>query len=269
MKKKKATRRHKGSFLLGFIVMAFAVFGIVEAVRLSVDKFSDVSAGSSKNAEYEEFLEPFVVIDPSPFDDVSSADTVDLLDAAVSALIFNSDKINTYEVFEGEVTGLLVPEADVESFFVHLFGNETSLSHTAVTDSFYGVVYNSEKKAYIIPITSVDPLYTPKIYDVQKTGSSITLTVGYIIGSEWAQIENGKYTAPSPAKYMNITLREDSGGYHIGSLSNTSSPDVAEPQKTVPVSTTAPVIFTTEESTEGQSEGETAESTSSESTTSD
>lgn len=269
MKKKKATRRHKGSFLLGFIVTALAVFGIVEAVRLSVDKFSDVSAGNTKNAEYEEFLEPFVVIDPSPFDDVSSADTVDLLDAAVSALIFNSDKINTYEVFEGEVTGLLVPQADVESFFVHLFGNETALSHTAVTDSFYGVVYNSEKKAYIIPITSVDPLYTPKIYDVQKTGSSITLTVGYIIGSEWAQIENGKYTAPSPAKYMNITLREDSEGYHIGSLSNTSSPDVAEPEKTVPVSTTAPVIFTTEKSDEGQSESETAESTSSESTTAD
>ena len=164
---------------------------------------------------------------------------------------------------------MLVPQADVESFFVRLFGNETVLSHTAVTDSFYGIVYNSEKKAYIIPITSVDPLYTPKIFDSEKTGSSITLRVGYIIGSQWAQIENGEYTAPSPAKYMNITLREDGDGYHIGSLSNASSLDIANPDKTVSVSTTSSVIFTTESdvsessshSAEGESESETSEST--------
>ncbi len=271
MSKKKTKKRHIGSFILGFAVIAFSVFGAIEAVRFVVDKTSAVTSSASKNAEYEEFLEPFVLIDPSPFDDVSTADPVDLLDAAVSALIFHSDKINTYEVFEGEITGLLVPQADVESFFVHLFGNETVLSHTAVTDSFYGTVYNSEKKAYIIPITGIDPLYTPKVYDVKKTGSSITLKIGYIIGSEWAQIENGEYTAPSPAKYMNITLREDSNGYHIGSLSNASSLDIADPEKTTPTSTTAPVIFTTEsdvsesssETAEGQSESETSESTSS------
>ena len=269
MSKNKTKRKHLGSFIIGFIVIVFSVFGVVEAVRHTVDKISSVSNGSFKNGEYEDFLKPFVIIDPSPFDDVSSADPVDLLDAAVSAFILESDKINTYEVFEGDVTGLLVPEEDIESFFVHLFGNETVLSHTAVTDSFFGVVYNAEKKAYIIPITSIDPLYTPKIYDVKKTGSSITLTVGYIIGSEWAQLENGRYTAPSPAKYMNITLREDSDGYHIGTLSNTASLDVADNRQTQAVSTTAPVIFTTESATEtstdvteGESQSETSESTS-------
>ena len=267
MSKKKTKKKHIGSFLLGLIVTAFAIFGFVKAVMLVADKDMTVSNLSSKNAEYEEFLEPFVLIDPSPFDDVSTADTVDLIDAAVSALILDSEKINTYEVFEGEVTGLLVPQKDIEQYFAKLFGNETVLSHTAVTDSFYGVVYNSEKKSYVIPITSVDPLYTPKVYEAEKTGSSITLTVGYIIGSEWAQIENGQYTAPSPAKYMNITLREDSDGYHIGSLSNTAMAEVAEPEKTVPVSTTAPVIVTTErvtdesssETSEGHSESETSE----------
>lgn len=232
-KQKIHKKRHTGAFFLGLVLLLFAGFGIYEAAHIAVDKITAVREGSVRNAEYEEFLKPFVVVDPAPFDDVSGAEQTDLLDAAVSALIYDSDKMNTYEVFEGEVTGLLVPQADVEAYFVRLFGTEVQMHHQSVSDSFYNVIYNSERKAYIIPITSVDPLYTPKIYgDVDKTGSSITLTVGYIIGSEWAQIERGNYTAPEPAKYMKITLREDADGYHIGSLRSSEAVDTAEPART-------------------------------------
>ena len=149
--------------------------------------------------------------------------------------------MNTYEVFEGEVTGLLVPQADVQAYFVRLFGTEAQMQHQNVSDSFYNVIYNSERQAYIIPITSVDPLYTPKIYGMEKTGSSVTLTVGYIIGTEWAQIERGNYTAPEPAKYMKITLREDADGYHIGSLRSSEAADSAEPARTTAPSVPEPV----------------------------
>ena len=225
--------RRTGAFLLGLVLLLFAAFGIYEAAQIAAEKITAARDGSVRNAEYEEFLKPFVVVDPAPFDDVSGAEQTDLLDAAVSALIYDSDKMNTYEVFEGEVTGLLVPQTDVEAYFVRLFGTEVQMLHQNVSDSFYNVIYNSERKAYIIPITSVDPLYTPKIYgDVEKTGSSVTLTVGYIIGSEWAQIERGNYTAPEPAKYMKITLREDADGYHIGSLRSSEAVDTVEPART-------------------------------------
>lgn len=246
-KKKTKKRNHAGSFLLGFILLAFAVFGIYEAVSLTVDKVSQAREGSSKFTEYEQFLEPFVVIDPAPFDDISGADPTDLLDASISAMIYDGDKMNTYDVFEGEVTGLLVPQGDVEAYFVRLFGTEIHMTHQSVADSFYNVIYNSEKKAYIIPITSVDPTYTPKVYDMERTGSSVTLTVGYIIGSEWAQLERGNYTAPDPAKYMKITLREDNDGYHIGSLRSSETAETVDPAKTTAPSTTAaaPVVTTT------------------------
>ena len=235
--KKRKTRR-TGSFILGLILLLFAAFGIYEAAHIAADKITSLRDGSARSAEYEAFLKPFVVIDPAPFDDISGADPTDLLDASISALIYNSDKINTYDVFEGEITGLLVPQADVEAYFVQLFGNEIAMVHQSVSDSFYNVIYNSERKAYIIPITSVDPLYTPKVYDAEKTGSSVTLTVGYIIGSEWAQLERGNYTAPDPAKYMKITLREDGNSYHIGSLRNSEAVETADPVKTTAPSTT-------------------------------
>ena len=245
-KKKKTHSTHKGrrtgAFFLGLVLLLFAAFGIYEAAHIAADKITAAREGSARYAEYESFLKPFVVVDPAPFDDVSGAEPTDLLDAAVSALIYDSDKMNTYEVFEGEVTGLLVPQADVEAYFVRLFGTETKMQHQSVSDSFYNVIYNSERKAYIIPITSVDPLYTPKIYDTEKTGSSVTLTVGYIIGSEWAQIERGNYTAPEPAKYMKITLREDTDGYHIGSLRSSEAVDTADSAaRTTAPSTAAPV----------------------------
>ena len=244
-KKQKTRKTHKGrrtgAFFLGLVLLLFAAFGIYEAAHIAAEKITAARTGSSRNAEYEEFLKPFVVVDPAPFDDVSGAEPTDLLDAAVSALIYDSDKMNTYEVFEGEVTGLLVPQADVEAYFVRLFGTEVQMQHQSVSDSFYNVIYNSERQAYIIPITSVDPLYTPKIYDMEKTGSSVTLTVGYIIGSEWAQIERGNYTVPEPAKYMKITLREDTDGYHIGSLRSSEAVDTAEPARTTAPSVPEPV----------------------------
>lgn len=268
-KKTKKKRSHAGSFFLGFVLLCFAAFGIYKAASFAADKISEVRNGGSKFSEYESFLEPFVVVDPAPFDDISGAEQTDLLDAAVSALIYKSEKMNTYDVFEGEVTGLLVPQADVEAYFVQLFGKEVKLTHQSVTDSFYNVIYNSEKKAYIIPITSVDPTYTPKVYDMEKTGSSITLTVGYIGGTEWAQLENGNYTAPEPAKVMKITLREDADGYHIGSLRSSESAETVDPAKTTAPSTTQattlPVVTSTtipaEESSETGTETSAGETT--------
>lgn len=268
----KKNRSHKkrrvGSFFLGFVLLLFAGFGIYEAGRLAADKITALREGSTKSSEYEEFLKPFVVVDPAPFDDISGAQPTDLLDAAISALIYESDKMNTYEVFEGEVTGLVVPQADVEAYFKRLFGTEVAMQHQNVSDSFYNVLYNSERQSYIIPITSVDPLYTPKVFNTKKTGSSITLTVGYIIGSEWAQIKRGNYTAPEPAKYMKITLREDADGYHIGSLQSSEAVDTAggvraptAPQTTAPRETAPLISETTETQTQTVSESATGETT--------
>ena len=271
MAKKQKTHksRRAGSFILGLVLILFALFGIYQAAHLAVDKVTALREGSTRRAEYESFLKPFVVVDPAPFDDISGAQQTDLLDAAISALIYESDKMNTYEVFEGEVTGLLVPQSDVEMYFKQLFGTEVQMQHQSVSDSFYNVIYNSERKSYIIPITSVDPLYTPKVYDMEKTGSSVTLTVGYIIGSEWAQIERGNYTAPEPAKYMKITLREDADGYHIGSLRSSEAVDTAEPVRTtaaLPAETQATVPVTAG-TTEPVSESQTdTESTTGETT---
>lgn len=237
-KKKAAKKTHIGSFFFGFVLLCFAAFGIYKAGSFAAAKVNELRNGGAKFSEYETFLEPFVVVDPAPFDDISGAEQIDLLDAAVSALIYESDKMNTYDVFEGEVTGLLVPQQDVEAYFKRLFGTEVTLTHQSVADSFYNVIYNSEKRAYIIPITSVDPIYTPKVYDMERTGSSVTLTVGFIGGSEWAQLENGSYTAPDPVKYMKITLREDADGYHIGSLRSSDSAETADPAKTTAPSTT-------------------------------
>ena len=259
--------RRTGAFLLGLVLLLFAAFGIYEAAHIAAEKITAARDGSSRFAEYETFLKPFVVVDPAPFDDVSGAEPTDLLDAAISALIYDSDKMNTYEVFEGEVTGLLVPQADVQAYFVRLFGTEVQMQHQSVSDSFYNVIYNSERKSYIIPITSVDPLYTPKIYDIEKTGSSVTLTVGYIIGSEWAQIERGNYTAPEPAKYMKITLREDADGYHIGSLRNSEAADTAEPARTTTAPSPAEPVTEPTAATTAQTEPQSAaESTSGETT---
>ena len=71
------------------------------------------------------------------------------------------------------------------------------------------------------------PTYTPKVVDVDKSGNTIVLTVGYLGGDQWAQDAEGNMVAPEPDKYMKVTLRERDGAYYISALQSTLPPETA------------------------------------------
>jgi asparagine N-glycosylation enzyme membrane subunit Stt3 len=151
--------------------------------------------------------------------------------------------------------------------------------------SEYEITYDAALKSYILSITGVESAYTPKVYDIEKQGSSKILSVGYIGSLAWAQIEDGQYTAPEPDKYMKITLRERSGGMMyvssiqavdgqevIGTTEPTREPETEEETTTAVEETTVAVtevpvtdengeIVTTEPVTDENGEVVTAEST--------
>lgn len=63
--------------------------------------------------------------------------------------------------------------------------------------------------------------------DVDKSGNTIVLTVGYLGGDQWAQDAEGNMVAPEPDKYMKVTLRERDGAYYISALQSTLPPETA------------------------------------------
>lgn len=232
-------RRNKAALPVGIIVIIFAVIGlaaVIAGIIFGVGKLTDQSA---KKSEYESFITPVIMFDPDPFDDVTKGNQEQLINAAIWALLKSDLDTSVYATDDGNLS---IPQKDVEKYFSKLFGPEAKPEHTSVTGLGYEFSYDSAKQVYIVPITGVEPIYTPRVFEISKKGNTVELLVGYLGSSQWAQAENGDMVEPEPDKYVTVVLRESSDGYYVSAIRSTNAPET----ESAP-STTAPVEDTTDE----------------------
>lgn len=240
-KKKLFSGKNKWAFPVGAVIMVLALVGVIAIASFAIRGITDLTDNSEKFTEYEQFLAPVVMNDPDPFDDVSKAQMTQLLDATVWSLMRSGIDPDEYEYAEGDTSGLIVPQTDIEKQFKKLFGEDVKPVHATVEGGTYTFTYDETKQAYIIPLTGVMPTFIPRVIDQDKKGDSIILTVGYISGNAWDQDERGNYIEPAPNKYMKITLRLNSDdSYFISAIQNTEAPETAVATTAKPVTTTAP-----------------------------
>ena len=206
MKKKK---RSKPNLIVGLGVLLLALAGAVSLIITAGNKISD--SIQLKNAEkysaYEEFIAPVIMNDPDTFDDVTVADPSQLISITIWSLLDSNAEPDKYEYTD---EGMLLPQKDVEEKFISLFGNEVKVNHSNVDGGGIDFKYSEKKKAYLIPITGITPIYTPKVISAKENSSSVELTVGYLSSTDWQQDSDGNMIAPEPGKYMKITLGKNS-----------------------------------------------------------
>lgn len=253
---KRKKRNKKVSFVTGIIALILALIGAFSVVKFSVNSIKDLTNQTEKKREYESLLTPVVMFDPDPFDDLTQADVSQLLNSAVWALLMSENGADKYPYSEGEKVGIIVPQTDIENYFVSLFGTEIDIAslHSSIDMSEYDITYDAALKSYILPITGVESAYTPKVYEIEKKGSSVILSVGYIGNKAWVQIADGEYATPEPDKYMKITLRERGDGMYISSIQSVDGQEVVgstsaqttRPPETEILSTTAITVPATE-----------------------
>lgn len=254
MAKKKKNKN--AAFVVGVIALILAVIGAFSVIHFTINSVKDLTDKTQEKKEYESMLTPVVMFDPDPFDDLTQADVSQLLNSAVWALLMSEDGADKYPYSEGEKVGIIVPQADIEKYFVSLFGTEIDLAsmHSGIDMSEYDITYDAALKSYILPITGVESAYTPKVYEIKKQGSSVILSVGYIGSKAWVQVADGEYAAPEPDKYMKITLRERGDGMYISSIQSVDGQEVVgstsaqttRPPETEILSTTAVTVPATE-----------------------
>ncbi len=228
MAKKNNGGKNKLAFPVGIIASILAVIGLITVIGFATDTIRSLTDKTAQKAEYEKMLTPVVMFDPDPFDDLTQADISQLLNSAVWALLMSDEGADKYPYSQGETFGILVPQEDIEKYFVSLFGTEIDLAslHSSIDMSEYEITYDAALKSYILPVTGVESAYTPKVYDIEKQGSSVILSVGYISNLAWVQLEGGEYKTPEPDKYMKITLRERSGGMYVSSIQSVDGQEI-------------------------------------------
>ena len=223
--KKNKKRAHPWAFPLGLAIALLAIIGLITVIVAGVGGIEKAVRKSQNIDDYNTMLTPVVMNDPDTFDDISKANMNELMDISIWSILKSNLSPDTYEYSDN---GMIIPEADVTAQFKKLFGTEIEPVQATVTGYGYEFVYDAAKKSYIIPITGIEPTYTPDVVDVAKKSNMIVLTVGCLSSEKWAQDSDGKMVAPEPDKYIKVTLRENSdGGYYISALQATSKPETA------------------------------------------
>ena len=211
-------KRSPLSFIVGIVVIALVLVGagsIVSEISGKINS-SVKEKNAQKYSELEEFIAPIIMYDPDTFDDISMANTEQLISIAIWSVLDSNPEPDKYEYTDG---GMLMPQSEVEEKFNSLFGSQVKWNHCTVDGGGIYFSYSKTKKAYVIPITGVTPIYTPEITEISERPNTLTLTVGYLASSEWVQDSDGNIVPPEPSKYMKITLGKNSdGGYYIRAI---------------------------------------------------
>ncbi len=212
----------KLSFLLGLVVLIFAVIGIVLTVWNSVRYVKSTTDTGSEFAQYNEYLAPIAAVDPDPFDDISAAKQEQLLGAAIWSILSLESTPDTYSYSGGYMR---IPAKDIENVYSSIFGPESTSSLNHMTVQGYNSVfeYDAAGGFYKIPITTISPIYIPQVTDVTKSGTALVLTVNMISAESWDRDSEGNFVTPSPDKVLKITMRELKGSYYIGAIQTVSS----------------------------------------------
>ncbi len=250
---KNKKKKSRLAFPLGLLIVILAVFGAVNAAGMIKKAISSAADNSAERAGYAEFLEPVVMFDPEPFDDISTADIGELVNISVWSLVMNADSSEKYSYSAGTEVGVLIPEEEVTAEFNRLFGSEVALAETlpSLDMSGYDITYDSAQKGFIIPITANETAYVPNVTALETRGDSIILTVELIAGKAWAEVNDNGFAAPQADKVLTVTLRSDGNDYYVAALQvvgGSAVADISSPPPTLPSTTAPPVTETAEKS---------------------
>ena len=75
------------------------------------------------------------------------------------------------------------------------------------------------------------------VVDKSTSSDTVVLTVACLAGDAWEQGENGDMIAPTPDKYIKITLREKDENLYISAIQSTTTPEVATTEQTTETTT--------------------------------
>ncbi len=223
----KEESRKRFAFFFGLIAVVFSLIGFIGCITAGVN-FIRAQGEEKKSRDfdfYNQFLVAVAAVDPAPFDDITGASSEELVEIAVWSIIGSDLDPDKYDYSTGE---LALPVAEVEAAYTEYFGTDKPISHTSVTGYGYEFSYNAEKSCYYIPLTALEPFYTPRVTDIETRGDSVILTVGLINSNVWKQDSvTGEISRPEPDKFIKVTMRTAAGASFIGAIRDTNLPETA------------------------------------------
>lgn len=208
-------KKKRWPFVIGIVVLALAVTGVVSIATAVIERFTDKGNETEDYSAYADFLTWVVGVDPASFSDITKADKTELLNIAICTLLTDGVKTGEYDVSEN---GLIIPGADVEAYYLNMYGTDVEIVHGSVIGYGYEFIYDEKSNSYTAPLTGVTPPFAVRIESVEKTGGLVVIRVGYVSTNNVEVAPDGTLSATQPDKYADVTLKETDKGFNLISL---------------------------------------------------
>lgn len=215
--RKRARITSLGAFILILAGIAIGV-AVYFSGRTAVQYVKNFIGPSETADFFESYIEPVVIQDPKPFEDISESDPQWRLKTAIWAALGLEENSARFGLTDDNRE--ILPVDDIKKAYSSLFGENIKPVFKTFSDGKAKYEYSSKEKCFYIPMIALDNVYSPKVTKIDRSGNNVTLTVQYIPGSGWAQNPNGTVSEPPAAKTMLYTLQGGRGIYKVISVKN-------------------------------------------------
>lgn len=207
--------RRRTRQLLGVALTVLIIAGAVSVVQGGIGMVQDFFDNTAEREEYNHRVEMLVMFDMLPFEDLNQVDQGALRQAVLWGVYFRD--VDT--VARNEEGAALIPAIEADLYAADLFGPSFRFSdHSSFDEPVQRMhyEYNPETQTYTMPITSIQPLYTSQVVDIQRESGSIKrVTVAYAnaMGPNGEVIRDPDFE--HPARYMDYLFRRDGNNYYL------------------------------------------------------
>lgn len=220
--------KRRGMAFLGFVTIAFALFGVVSMFIFIAQNVQARRAEQLDEVAY--VLSSLTACSPTAFEDVNNTEQDAILLSALYHVTvqeqIRQERENDMECrYEMDDLGrMLVPVKEVEKAYAFLFGPDAVPYHHTIGEEglSYTYSYDKENNVYHLPQDAGESFYDIVYDDMSVWFGTVTVKVGYVSG--WRKYDaHGNRIAPTLEDaeiVQEYTLQEYEDSYYIVSMSD-------------------------------------------------
>ncbi len=207
--------------LLSLVGAMAIIFGGIGLVRRATDT-------TALKEELYYYLEPLMFYNPTPFEDITTAEAQDAFLNAAAYRVSNAENLRMilekdencrYPVDDhGRIA---VPVAEVEASYAALFGPDAPLTHRTVSED--GLTFSDGDQCYYVPFSTLGSSYRGVVDTVKRSSKRYTVRVAYVANNDIRLDEHGKEMAPlveDATYFQTYTLTKLDDSYYVSACAD-------------------------------------------------
>ncbi len=201
--------------VVGAVAIVLIIIGLFTVLSWVVGMLRSALDDTDRRQSYADRLYGLVMFDTMPFDDVSKVDQSEFLQAAIWGTVYQIQKrdnsLSGYER-DSETGSIILPKLEVDTYLTNLLGPDYKITDGSFQTEEFNYTYDEEKQGYLVPVTSMVAMYTPKVEKISTQSGKTYVTVGYIPTINNSSSGEINLTAPTePTKYMDYVFTRGEG----------------------------------------------------------